>query len=239
MKKTMLLTAVLCLVLASCGNKSQQGDAATADSTATVENTENQDGNSEALDADAQTAIDQATANLQKALEAKDAKAAAQTIAQLTNTYKKLVEQGKMDEAKAYGEAIKNWVKSNEQDIKSIANGDATIGELVNGIQNLPTSASATAEQAKAAAEQAANAISNAPAAVKQAAEQAANQAAANVKTAAENKAKEEANKINEKVSTAKENAKAKATEKVNEAKAKANEAATQAANKAIKDIFK
>lgn len=239
MKKTMLLAAVLCLVLASCGNKSQQGDATTADSTATVENTENQDGNSEALGADAQTAIDQATASLQKALETKDAKATAQTIAQLTNTYKKLVEQGKMDEAKAYGEAIKNWVKSNEQDIKSIANGDATIGELVNGIQNLPTSASATAEQAKAAAEQAANAISNAPAAVKQAAEQAANQAAANVKTAAENKAKEEANKINEKVSTAKENAKAKATEKVNEAKAKANEAATKAANKAIKDIFK
>lgn len=226
MKKTMLLAAVLCLVLASCGNKSQQGDATTADSTATVENTENQDGNSEALGADAQTAIDQATASLQKALETKDAKATAQTIAQLTNTYKKLVEQGKMDEAKAYGEAIKNWVKSNEQDIKSIANGDATIGELVNGIQNLPTSASATAEQAKAAA-------------VKQAAEQAANQAAANVKTAAENKAKEEANKINEKVSTAKENAKAKATEKVNEAKAKANEAATKAANKAIKDIFK
>lgn len=226
MKKTMLLAAVLCLVLASCGNKSQQGDATTADSTATVENTENQNGNSEALGADAQTAIDQATASLQKALETKDAKATAQTIAQLTNTYKKLVEQGKMDEAKAYGEAIKNWVKSNEQDIKSIANGDATIGELVNGIQNLPTSASATAEQAKAAA-------------VKQAAEQAANQAAANVKTAAENKAKEEANKINEKVSTAKENAKAKATEKVNEAKAKANEAATKAANKAIKDIFK
>lgn len=56
-----------------------------------------------------------------------------------------------MEEAKAYGSAIKKFVNDNAESLKTIASGNSTVESLVNGIINLPTSAAATAEDAKAA----------------------------------------------------------------------------------------
>lgn len=262
MKKVFLFAAAIALTLASCGNKSQ-GNAAETDSTATealAENSENDEATAN-LSEESKATVENMTAELQKAIDAKDSKAAISTLANLQTIYKNLVAQGKLDEAKAYGSAIKNLINKNADALKNVASGNTTIASLVDGIKNLPTSAEATAEQAKAAigeditslaspaiakgatavatAKEAAEMVKNAPAAVKNAAENAANQAVNDAKTAAENKVNSEINKANQKANDAVNKEKAKADKAVNDAKAKAankvNEA-NQKANKAVND---
>ena len=77
MKKAIIFAAALALTFSSCGNKTQN-TAANADSAAVVANEE---GGAE-LSADDQTTIDNLTAELQKAIDAKDAKT---TISVLAN----------------------------------------------------------------------------------------------------------------------------------------------------------
>ncbi|GEM_PF-148759 len=263
MKKIFFFAAAIALTLASCGNKSQ-GNTAEADSTGTefVEDTtaEASEANA-ALTEESKATVENLTAELQKAIDNKDSKAAISSLANLQTIYKNLVAQGKLDEAKAYGSAIKSFVNRNAEAIKNVTSGNTTIANLVEGIKNLPTSAETTAEQAKAAigeditslaspviakgatavatAKEAAEAIKNAPAAVKNAAENAANQAVSNAKTAAENKVNSEVNKANEKAANAVNKANEKANKAVNDAKQKAankvNEA-SQKANKAVND---
>lgn len=263
MKKVFLFAAAIALTLASCGNKGQ-GNAAEADSTATenVADTAAEAGNAEAeaaLTNESKATVENMTAELKKALDAKDSKAAISALANLQTIYKNLVAQGKLDEAKAYGSAIKTFVNNNAETIQTIASGNTTVASLIEGIKNLPTSADATVEQAKAAissditslaspaiakgattvatAKEAAEAIQNAPAAVKSAAENAAKTAVSNAKTAAENKVNSEVNKSKEAVDNAKEAAKTKANNEVNKAKQKANDAVNNAANKALKGL--
>lgn len=250
MKKIFLFAAAIALTLASCGNKSQ-GNTSSTDSTSEVTSeqtdSEGTDDNYE-LSGDAKATVENLTAELQKAVNAKDSKAAITTLANLQAIYKNLVEQGKLDEAKAYGTAIKKFVNDNADAIKTAASGNTTIADLVSGISNLPTSANTTAEAAKAAitqdvvnlasptiakgqtivstAQAAAEAVKNAPATAKKAAEEAADKAVSDAKSAAEKKA-------NDAVS----NAKAKAASKVNEANQKANDAVNKAASKALKGL--
>lgn len=253
MKKVFIFAAAIALGLTSCGNKTQ-GNATDADSAATTENVDSASAEATgeesideaALSQDSKATITNLSAQLQKAIAAKDSKATITTLANLQAIYKNLVAQGKLDEAKAYGASIKKLVNENAQSIKNVADGNVTILQLIDGVKNLPTSASTTAEQAEAA-------IKNAPAAAKAAVENAAN----NAKTAAENKVNSEVQKANDKATAAVNSAKAKAEAKVNEAKAKneaaknkavnkvneakqkANEAVNNAANKAIKDLLK
>lgn len=255
MKKGFLFAIAIALTLASCGNKSQSNTSST-DSTSEVtsaqassESTGDADGNAtQALSSEAKATVDNLTAELQKAVNAKDSKAAITTLANLQAIYKNLVEQGKLDEAKAYGSAIKQFVNDNADAIKKVASDNTTVADLVSGISNLPTSASTTVEAAKAAitqdvvnlasptiakgqtivstAEAAAAAVKNVPASTKKAAEDAANKAVNDAKSAAEQKANDAVN-----------NAKAKAASKVNEANQKANDAVNKAANKALKGL--
>lgn len=233
MKKAFLFAAAIALTLASCGNKTQQGAAAEGDSTA-VENTETAaEGAAAALTGETQQSVEQITAELQKAIEAKDSKAATTALSQLQAKYQELVSAGKLDEAKAYGEAIKKVVSDNAETLKSVANGNTTVSTLIDGINSLPTAANTTAEQAQAAAK----AISNAPAAVKEAAANAASEAVSNAKQAAKDKANEEVQKASDKANAAVDNAKKKANEKAEEAKQKAANAAGAAAGKALKGL--
>lgn len=260
MKKVFLFAAAIALTLASCGNKTQNGTAE-ADSTATENVATADDENNPELTEEAQATIENMSTELQKAIDAKDSKAAISTLANLQTIYKNLVAQGKLDEAKAYGSAIKSLINKNADALKNVASGNTTIASLVDGIKNLPTSAETTAEQAKAAigeditslaspaiakgatavatAKEAAEAIKNAPAAVKNAAENAANQAVSNAKSAAENKVNSEINKANQKATDAVNQEKEKANKAVSDAKTKAankvNEA-NQKANKAVND---
>jgi len=156
MKKVFLFAAVIALTLASCGSKTQN-NAASADSTATetvadtTAEAESTTGNEAALSEESKATVENMTAELQKAIDAKDSKATISTLANLQTIYKNLVAQGKLDEAKAYGSAIKNFVNSHANDLQALTSGNATIASLVEGVKNLPTSAEATAEQAKAA----------------------------------------------------------------------------------------
>ncbi len=238
MKKVFIMAAAIALTLASCGSKTQNNTASSDSTAAEAVDTTAAEGTAETAADDAaltdqgKAEVAKLTADLQKAIETKDSKAAATTLASLQTTYKKLVEEGKIEEAKAYGNAIKKIVDDNAEAIKNVAEGNTTVLQLVEGVKNLPTSAEATAEQIKSA-------INNAPATAKAAAEAAATKAVSDAKTAAENKVNSEVNKAADKVNAAKEAAKQKAQEKVNEAKQKANEAVNNAANKAIKDLLK
>lgn len=146
MKKLFIFAAAIALTFSSCGNKTQNA-AANADSAAVVTDEEG----SVELSEDAKTTINNLTAELQKAIDAKDAKTTISVLANLQTIYKNLAEEGKLEEAKAYGSAIKKFVNDNAESLKTIASGNSTVESLVNGIINLPTSAAATAEDAKAA----------------------------------------------------------------------------------------
>lgn len=261
MKKAIIFAAALALTFSSCGNKTQN-TAANADSAAVVANEE---GGAE-LSADNQTTIDNLTAELQKAIDAKDAKTTISVLANLQTIYKNLAEEGKLEEAKAYGSAIKKLVNDNAESLKTIASGNSTVESLVNGIINLPTSAAATAEDAKAAitsdvvklaspaiakgetvvetAKAAAEMVKNAPESVKNAAKSAVNNAASTAENAAKTAVDDAAAKANaaaaegKKKLEEKRNAdRQKAAEKVNEANKKANEAVNKAADKALKGL--
>ena len=250
MKKAFIFAAALALTFSSCGNKTQN-TAANADSAAVVANEE---GGAE-LSEDNKTTIDNLTAELQKAIDVKDAKTTISVLANLQTIYKNLAEEGKLEEAKAYGSAIKKFVNDNAESLKTIASGNSPVESLVNGIINLPTSAAATAEDAKAAitsdvvqlaspaiakgetvvetAKAAAEMVKNAPEAVKNAAENAAKAAVDDAATKASNAAAEGKKKLEEKRNAERQ----KAAEKVNEANKKANEAVNKVADKALKGL--
>ena len=258
MKKLFIFAAALALTFSNCGNKTQNA-AANADSAAVVTDEE---GGAE-LSEDAKTTINNLTAELQKAIDAKDAKTAISVLANLQTIYKNLADEGKLEEAKAYGSAIKKFVNDNAETLKTIASDNSTVESLVNGIVNLPTSAAATAEDAKAAitsdvvklaspaiakGETAVETAKAAAEMVKNAAENAAKSAVNNAATKAENAAKAAADdaatkasaaaaegkkKVDEKVNAERQ----KAAEKVNEANKKANEAVNKAADKALKGL--
>lgn len=231
MKKVFLFVAAMALTFASCGQKTQS-NSADSDSTASelVEGTDasSDDAATAALTHEEKAQVNEVCSDLKSSFEKKDGNAAIAALAKAQTVYKSLVGQGKLDEAKAYGAAIKNFVSSNAEALQNLAEGNVTISNIVEGVKNLPTSAETTAEQAKAAADAAADALKNAPAAVRNAAENAANQAVNNAKTAAQNKVNEEVNE-----------AKQKAADKVNEAHQKAHDAINEAANKTLKDLMK
>ncbi len=247
MKKLFIFAAALALTFTSCGNKAQNSQA-NADSTEMADTTAATDEANAELSSESQATVENLTAELQKAVNAKDAKGTIATLANLETIYKNLVEAGKLEEAKAYGSAIKKFLNDNAESIKNVASGNTTVASLVNGIANLPTSAATTADEAKkavasdivnlasptiakgatavATAKAAAEAVENAPATVKAAASAAASTAAA----AAEKK-------VNDEVDKGKEKANKAVNDAVEKANKKANEAVDKAASKALKGL--
>lgn len=243
MKKLLIMASALALTLASCGNK-QANTSANADSA--LENVEAATNETTTLSEESKTTVEQLTATLQKAISAGDAQSTISTLANLQTIYKNLVEQGKLEEAKAYGTAIKQFMTDNKESLQTLVDGNSTVSSLVSGIANLPTSAETTAEQAKAAitndvvnlaspaiakgetavatAKAAAEMVKNAPAAVKSAAENAAKSAVSNAVSSAEQQA----------TATAAKTA-VKAVSAANEAKAK-TEAAVEAEKQKTRD---
>ena len=140
MKNIILLTiAVIVITFASCENKTHAGAGIDSDTTVTELSTETQ------------TTLNSLTGKLTNALQAKDAQRVISALANLETIYKNLVESGKLKEAEHYGTAIKDFVTKNAKSIKSIAAGNTIIASLVDGIRNLPTTVSTTAEAAKSA----------------------------------------------------------------------------------------
>lgn len=220
MKKSHFLTiAFAALAMVSCGNKTDNTNN-TEDST-TVEDSTIVSGISQEL----QPTVEALISNFNQNVEKNDANALATTLANMQVVYKNLVDEGKLEEAKTYGQAIQKYVSDHASELQAMAEGNNNIPSLVEGVKNLPVSAEATIEEAKQAvistvvskaspeiakgatilnnAQQAAEAVKNAPEAIKNAAE-----------TAAENT-----------VNNAIDNAKAKVQAKADNAKAKADNA--------------
>lgn len=150
MKKVFLaVAAVAAITLSSCGGNTSKSAAAAdsvaveADSAVAVDNA--------ALSEETSNTISTLTEQATQALQAKDTKTLTTTLATLQATYKALVNAGKLDEAKAYGESIKQFLSQNAESVKAVTSGNSTLVSLVEGIQNLPTTAATTAEEAKKA----------------------------------------------------------------------------------------
>lgn len=236
MKKSYFLTLCLAaLTFGSCGDSKQvkveAEDAVVADSVVSVEGLS--DGISATL-----TALQ---GELATCLEKKDASAVVTTLANMQVIYKNLVEEGKLEEAKVYGDAIKNFVNENAEQLKAIAQGNTTISSLVDGVKNLPTSAETTVEEAKKAVvadivnlaapsiakgetaaeavKEAVEAVQNAPENIKAAATEAANKAVSDARANAEQAASDAKAAAAEKVNSQVEKAANAATEKINNLK--------------------
>jgi len=204
MKKILLFACAAVFAFASCGNKA----AAPAE-----------ENDSTAVEAVVSETVESAIADVKAALETGDVTKVQGVLATLQATYADLVKSGKLEDAKAYASKIQEFVAENTEAIKKVANGEATIASLIEGIKNLPTSAEATAEEAAAAVQ--ADAISLADAA-KAAAVAAAEEKVNEVKDAAVQKATEAVAPAVEKAAEVKQ-AVDETKAKVEEKKAQAN----------------
>lgn len=265
MKKNMfyVVALVAAMTLASCGGKINTAAPAADSTTEAVADTA-VEAATQALAPETQRAMTSLTTAVSSAIEKKDTKAVTTALANVAATYKALVNAGKLDEAKNYGAAVKNFISKNATEIKNLAGTEkasaaTTINNLVASIENLPTVAATTADEAKAAvaqdivnlaspyiqkgaaatatAEAAATAIKNAPQTVKAAAETAANEAVDNAKSAAKAAVDNEVNKATDKVNEERAKAQKKASDEVTKAQKKANDAVNNAANKALKGL--
>ena len=131
--KKIVLFACAVFALASCGNKAASTEAEVQEDSVVV---------NLVLPAD--------SVEVTSALETKDPAKIEAALTKAKDVYAKLVEEGKVEEAKKYALKVQEFIANNSESIKSAAN-NATVASLVDGIKNLPTSAEATAADAVAA----------------------------------------------------------------------------------------
>ena len=205
MKKSHFLTiAFAALAMVSCGNKNDNANN-TEDSTTIEEDSTIVSGVSQEL----QPTVEALISNFNQNVDKNDANALATTLADMQVVYKNLVDEGKLEEAKTYGQAIQKYVSEHANELQAMAEGNNNIPSLVEGVKNLPVSAETTIEEAKQAvistvvskaspeiakgasilnnAQQAAEAAKNAPEAIKNAAETAAENTVNSAKAKADN----------------------------------------------------
>lgn len=199
MKKVFLMAmAAIAFIFAGCENKKTSPNDNQADTTIV-------------MDESADATADSLTSELDVQLAQNNSDAVQATLTSLQNKYAELVASGKLDTAKAYAAKIQQFLNENAEKIKAAAANNATIAALVTGIQNLPTTAEATAEQAE-------EAVKNNAKDMMKKAEHETNQAI--------DKAKREASKATD-----------KANAQMNEAKDKAGKALDKSAEEANKKV--
>lgn len=199
MKKVFLMAmAAIAFIFAGCGNKKTTPSDNQADTTIV-------------MDESADATADSLTSELDVQLAQNNTDAIQATLTSLQNKYAELVASGKLDTAKAYAAKIQQFLNDNAEKIKAAAANNPSIVALVSGIQNLPTTAEATAEQAE-------EAVKNNAKDMMKKAEQETNQAI--------EKAKQEATKATD-----------KANAKMNEAKEKAGKVLDKSAEEANKKV--
>lgn len=199
MKKVFLMAmAAIAFIFAGCENKKTSPNDNQADTTIV-------------MDESADATADSLTSELDVQLAQNNSDAVQATLTSLQNKYAELVASGKLDTAKAYAAKIQQFLNENAEKIKAAAANNATIAALVTGIQNLPTTAEATAEQAE-------EAVKNNAKDMMKKAEHGTNKAI--------DKAKQEATKATD-----------KANAQMNEAKDKAGKALDKSAEEANKKV--
>lgn len=235
MRKVILsIMAVAAISFTSCGNKTENG----GDADSTANEVEAVADSAETAEADVENVI----SDLAAGLESSDKATVETKVAEAQGKIAKLVEQGKLDEAKTYAEKIQNFVKENKD--KLTATGSTLISSFVSSaekldLNNLEASAKDWASTVKAVAgESGAKAISDVEGAAKDAAQAVAGEAGQKVQDAV-NKAQD----VKAKVDDAKakvDAAKAKVDDvkqKIDNAPESAKKAVEDAKNKAKEDL--
>ena len=139
MKKVFLMAmAAIAFIFAGCGDKKTTP-------------TDNQADTTIVMDESADATADSLTSELDTQLSQNNTDAVQATLTSLQNKYAELVASGRLDTAKAYVAKIQQFLNDNAEKIKAAAVNNPSIAALVSGIQNLPTTAEATAEQAEKA----------------------------------------------------------------------------------------
>ncbi len=196
MKKVFLMAmAAIAFIFAGCGDKKTTPSNNQVDTTIV-------------MDESADATADSLTSELDTQLSQNNTDAIQATLTSLQNKYAELVASGRLDTAKAYAAKIQQFLNDNAEKIKTATANNPSIAALVTGIQNLPTTAEATAEQAEAA-----------------------------VKNNAKEMMKEAENETNKAIDKAKQEATDKANAKMNEAKDKAGKALDKSAEEANKKV--
>ena len=199
MKKVFLMAmASIAFIFAGCGDKKATPSGNQADTTIV-------------MDASVDATADSLTSELDTQLSQNNTDAIQASLTSLQNKYAELVASGKLDTAKAYAAKIQQFLNDNAERIKAAAVNNPSIAALVSGIQNLPTIAEATAEQAEKAVK------NNAKDMMK--------------------KAEHETNKAIDKAKQETTKATDNANAKMNEAKDKAGKALDKSAEEANKEI--
>lgn len=207
MKKVFITAMVAAAIMAtSCGNKT----------TANV----NAEDSTSMVDATVSGSEDKVIDEMTKQIENGDAESLKTTIEGVSEEYAKLVEEGKLDEAKSYASKVKEFINTHSEELNTLTSGNVTITQLVNAVKNLPTDVKTTAEEAAAA--------------VKTDAENVTKTVADDVKKEAQNKVDEAKSNAKDKASKAVNNSKNKATEAINDANKKATDAINKAADKLL-----
>lgn len=210
MKKVFLMAmAAIAFIFAGCGDKKTTPSDNQADTTIV-------------MDESADATADSLTSELDVQLAQNNSDAVQATLTSLQNKYAELVASGKLDTAKAYAAKIQQFLNENAEKIKAAAANNATIAALVTGIQNLPTTAEATAEQAE-------EAVKNNAKDMMKKAEHETNQAI--------DKAKREASKATDKANAQMNEAKDKAGKALDKSAEEANKKVNQARGKIRKGL--
>ena len=98
-----------------------------------------------------QPTVEALISNFNQNVDKNDANALATTLADMQVVYKNLVDEGKLEEAKTYGQAIQKYASKHANELKAMAEGNNNIPSFVEGVKNLPVSAETTIEEAKQA----------------------------------------------------------------------------------------
>lgn len=139
MRKVFLMAmAAIAFIFAGCGDKKTTPNDNQADTTIV-------------MDESADATADSLTSELDTQLSQNNTDAIQATLTSLQNKYAELVASGKLETAQAYVGKIQQFLNDNAEKIKAAAANNPSIAALVTGIQNLPTTAEATAEQAEEA----------------------------------------------------------------------------------------
>lgn len=113
MKKSHFLTiAFAALAMVSCGNKNDNANN-TEDSTTIEEDSTIVSGVSQEL----QPTLEALISNFNQNVDKNDANALATTLADMQVVYKNLVDEGKLEEAKTYGQAIQKYVSEHANEL--------------------------------------------------------------------------------------------------------------------------
>lgn len=237
MRKVILsIMAVAAISFSSCGNKTENG----ADVDSTANEVEAVADSVETAEAEVENVI----SDLVAGLESSDKATVETKVAEAQGKIAQLIEEGKLDQAKAYAEKIQNFIKENKDKLN--ATGSTLVSSFVSSaekldLNNIEASAKDWASTVKAVAGEAGSkAVSDVEGAAKGAAQAVAGEAGQKVQDAV-NKvedAKAKAEEVKQKIDNAPEAVKKAAEDAKNKAKEdlknKANEEVSKGLNKLL-----